>query len=128
MGIVAIVCGWLLMSGRADRMKMDPNVLKGSPFRTFTIPGLILTIAVGGTNVIGAAGLILRKSWGMTAAFIAGCALMGWMIGQVILLGIQGPKWQQPLYFGYGLLSALVAWRLNRTFPIPMRRCLDRLV
>lgn len=50
MGIVAIGCGLLLMSGRADRLQMDQDVLEGSPFRGFTIPGIILTVVVGGSN------------------------------------------------------------------------------
>ncbi len=111
MGIVAVGCGLLLMTGRADRLQLDSDVLKGSPFRNFTIPGVILTFVVGGTNLLGAVGLILKRSWGAPAAFAGGCVLMGWMVGQVILLGIQGPKWQQPLYFLYGLLTALLAYR-----------------
>jgi hypothetical protein len=119
---VQVVLGWLesflgigaLAGGGAlalvpegDLLGMPVSLLNGSPFRTYFAPGLILFGAAGRVNTLAGfltiAGHPLRKRASVCAAVI----LMGWISVEVALLGYL--HWAQPLYFGFGLLTLLLA-------------------
>lgn len=66
---------------------LSVSLLKGTPFESFFVPGIILAIAVGGVNLL-ALVLITREhslcyNWAMTAATI----LTGWVFVQIVLVG-----------------------------------------
>ncbi len=112
MGVMAIACGVILAGGMAgDVLGMQTDMLDGTPFSSFLIPGIVLALAVGGSQLIAAYGLWRREPWGMTGSFGAGVILMGWIIGEVILLGWIAPHGLQPFCFVYGAVVAALAAR-----------------
>ncbi len=112
MGAMAIACGVILAVGVAgDVLGMKSEVLDGTPFSNFVIPGLLLAIAVGGSQLVAAYGLWQRESWGMMASFAAGAILMGWIAGEVLILGWISPHGLQPFCFAYGAVVAGLAAR-----------------
>jgi hypothetical protein len=101
-------------------MQMPLEMLAGSPFASYLIPGLILCIVLGlGAFFVLACLLILPDwgwaqrlnpfktqhwTWAASAAF--GIALMIWITVQVLMMGLGA--WLQPFYFGVGLAILLL--------------------
>lgn len=75
------------------------------------MPGLILTMVVGGTLLLGAATAFLHCEFAVLYSVAAGLILSGWIIGEVLLLGPFALAWQLPfLVWGlaiFGLASFL---------------------
>lgn len=98
-----------------DGMGMPPEL--AGPFTSFVVPGLILGIVVGGTQLWSAAALIRRTGDAPFATAVAGLGMQLWIVIEVGL--INEFVWLHALYFGTGtaqlvlLLGALgVAPRL----------------
>jgi hypothetical protein len=100
--------GALALVPDGDLLRMPVSLLNGSPFHTYFVPGLILFGIVGGVNTLAGfltlGGHPVRKHASVFAAVI----LMGWISVEVALLGYL--HWAQPLYFGFGLLTLLLAF------------------
>jgi len=115
MGAMAIACGVILMAGLADNvLGMHTDLLDGTWFSSFLVPGLILAVVVGGTQLLAAYGLWRREEWDMTASMATGVILMGWIVGEVLLLGWIAPHGLQPFCFVFGAAEALLAVRYVR--------------
>lgn len=104
MGLAAVGggVGLILTNG----LGMPLESLEGSPFGSYTIPGLVLFL-VGVINLAGAASLLRRHQWGAPLSAIVGLMWVGWFVVQVAVVGLA--SWQQPFYFGVGLLILVLA-------------------
>jgi hypothetical protein len=127
MGSVALGCGLLLATGQAGRvLGMRADVLDGAPFRSFVVPGLILAGIVGGSQLWAAWAAARGRCWAPLALLVAGCVLMGWIVGEVAALGWIAPRGLQPFCFAYGAVEAAVATRRllrhRRAQPVSARR------
>ncbi len=110
MGVMAVACGVILAGGFAGTvLDMQTNLLDGTPFGSFLIPGIILALVVGGSQFLAAYGLWRHEPWGMTMSVTAGAILMGWIAGEVILLSWIAPHGLQPFCFAYGAIVTLFA-------------------
>jgi hypothetical protein len=88
--------------------------LEGTPFGSYTIPSLILLIAVGGSAAF-ASFLVLRpREDGSAFGLAAGLILVAWITVQVSMIGYR--SWMQPTYLGVGLtIVALALWARRRS-------------
>lgn len=92
--------------------KTDIPLSELSGFSSFLIPGLVLTLVVGGTNAI--AGIaVLRKSkraveWSATAGF----SLMIWFFVELYL--VSGHNFLQVIYFSLGILLLILTFVAER--------------
>lgn len=92
--------------------------LKPTPFSDYTVPGLILGIIVGGSALVAAWETLRSASAGALASFVAGLIMMGWIIGEYILVpavrvGLNEPaSWLQPLMFVIGLAMLVLGIRV----------------
>jgi len=77
--------------------------LQGTPFHSYFWPGLILCVVVGGSHLAAAFLVLWRSPRAITASFIAGLILTGWMLGELKLIGFQAPI--QVWFVGVGLLE-----------------------
>ena len=119
MGAMSVACGAILMAGLADNvLGMHTSLLDGTWFGSFFIPGLILAVAVGGSQFLAAYGLWRREPWDMVASFATGIVLMGWIVVEVLLLGWIAPHGLQPFCFAYGAIESVMAVRYLR---VPVR-------
>lgn len=100
---------------------MSTEMLAGSSFPDFRIPGFILLTVLG----LGALGLALalhrqpacswaaklnpckRRHWTWSASIIYGLALMIWIATQVGMIGFN--SWLQPFHFALGLAFIILA-------------------
>ncbi len=120
-GISATPSGLILMidpTGGMIRMPLD--MLEGTPFSNFLIPGLILSIVLGLGAFFVLACLFLLPDWGWaqrfnpaqsrhwawTASGVFGIALMIWITVQVLMIGLGA--FIQVLYFVVGLAILLL--------------------
>lgn len=108
LAVTAVAGGIGLLSGM-----LDPGVelLRGSPFTSYTIPGLALLVLVGGSALV-AAGLMLRlPQVGVLASGISGVMMMGFEVVEVLVVGSDPgiARNLQIFYFTLGLLITLLA-------------------
>jgi hypothetical protein len=87
-------------------MQMPLELLAGSPFNDYFIPGLILLVVLGIGPLVVLYGLWTRRAWGWYGAILVGLALMIWIVVQIALLGYMA--WP-PLQLVYGLLGLVIA-------------------
>jgi hypothetical protein len=104
--------GISLMAG-LEGERFPPALLKGTPFSSYLIPGLILAVAVGGSAAVAAVVLLSDRGAGVTASMLAGLILMGWIAGEMLLL--RQPSWIEAFFFAAGLTMAGVGLRTRRT-------------
>ncbi len=95
----------LLLSPDGSVFGLPPSTLRFSPFHDFTIPGLVLMIAVVGSNAVAAI-----SGWrdpGAMSISIAGVTLLGWIVGEMLLL-----RTAEALQLVYLVIAAaiLVLW------------------
>jgi hypothetical protein len=91
--------------------KFPAQWLIGTPFRSYLIPGLILTVIVGGSATVAALTLLCKSVEGGFLSIIAGVILTGWLIGERLIL----PKaafvpqffWLETIYIAAALLMVL---------------------
>jgi hypothetical protein len=96
-------------------MGTTTDLIEGSPFETYTWPGVLLLALVGVAPLVLAGGLLLkvRGSVELSAGF--GLGLMAWICVQWALL--TDHLWLQPVMFGLGAVIVALASVLYRRRP-----------
>src|SRR5687767_13191232 len=64
--------------------------LAGTPFSSYAVPGLVLGGVVGGSALAASVLLVRGHPAGVAAALVAGLIQVGWIVGEVALVGTQG--------------------------------------
>ena len=109
--ITALTSGILLIyEPDGSLLKLTPGLLESSPFHSYLLPGLILAIIVGGCHFFAlvVTGSKLQHSYRIS--LVSGAVLIGWVIGQMLLLSYF--HWLQLVYLFIGLLIVLLAYHL----------------
>jgi hypothetical protein len=102
------VFGGIALIVEAD-LGMDPALLDGTPFSTFVVPGWILLIGVGGSNLVAGILLLIHHEQASSFAFLAGAVLTVWIAVQVVMIGMVSIL--QPVFFTFGLMTMAFAYR-----------------
>lgn len=116
-GLSALLGMPILLTGWGYRFPL--TWLEGTPFSDYTVPGLLLGIVVGGSALLAMGATLKSARVGAVASLAAGGIMMGWEIGEYILLPIarftftNPTTWQQGLFFLVGLAMAVLALRVN---------------
>ena len=115
--LTAIGGGIALMTGlEGDRFPSD--MLRGTPFSSYLLPGLILAVSVGGSAGVAAVAILRSPPVGAVASLLAGVVMMGWIAGEILLLDQPSePTGIEAFYFALGLLMAgvgLLVWQFER--------------
>ena len=101
------------------------EMLAGSPFQDYTIPGLALGLLVGGSALFAAILLIRKSRYAMLSSIAAGLIILFFEFVEVLVIGSPaGPsRFMQILYFGMGtviIVTTLGGWFLElRSAPLP---------
>lgn len=118
--LTAVGGGLALATGReGDRFPAE--LLKGTPFDSYTVPGLILAGVVGGTATVATVATMRSPKVGARASLLAGLALMGWIVGEVLILPKSARSLWEAGYFVTGVLMValgLRTGRVKRRFPM----------
>lgn len=110
--LTAIPCGMMLViKPDGSALQMPLTILSSTPFHSFLIPGVVLSIVVGGLNGIALAMCLFKKPFQYRWAMAGGVMLVLWILAQLSM--ISGFHWLQLLYLGIGLLTVLAAYQLR---------------
>jgi hypothetical protein len=111
-GVTATLSGLLMLSNPdGEIMKLSVSLLKETPFTDFRVPGILLTVLVGGTNLLAIFYNMQRHPNRYNWAIAGGTVIIGWIIAQMIL--IRTLHWLHFLYLVLGLLIILIAYQLK---------------
>lgn len=86
--------------GIPPEMRLPPDLLQGSPFNTYLVPGLLLSLIIGGVHVAGFILLIGHHRLAPFAAAVAGYSILIWIFVQ---MGFVPFSVLQAVYFAAGL-------------------------
>jgi len=120
LAIGGIISGpMLFLSPNGDLMGMSTDVLEGSPFADYLIPGIILFVCNGVFPLLVAIGLIAPKwkglsflnpfpahQWPWTGAIAAGVILLIWIITETAMLGYV--SFLQPVMAAWGAIILIL--------------------
>jgi hypothetical protein len=107
-GAVSSIGGAVGVAGNG--VGFPPDLLQGSVFDSFLIPGLILGIVVGGTQLAGAVGLLLKRHSGLFFAAVAGFGMLIWIFVELII--VRGYHWLMGFYFAFGIAELILVLAL----------------
>jgi hypothetical protein len=100
--------------GLAGAENVPREWLEGSPFDSYTVPSLILLVAVGGGMTAALVAVLLGHSRASDLSVAAGLVLLSWITVQVLIIVPRGGfSWLQPTMFALGLVIATLARRLR---------------
>lgn len=106
-GVLAIAGGLLLaVAPDGHLLRLSSELLAGTPFASYLVPGLILLLVVGGTQLAAAAAVQRHDPRDLRAALIAAGILAGWIAIQVVILDTI--MWLQPLFFLVAAIEAML--------------------
>lgn len=94
------------------------ELLQGSPFKNYTLPGLALTLIVGGSALCSFILLLRKNKFAVMSASTVGVMIMFFEFVEVMIIGSTlGPAFfLQVTYFGLGILvmaASLGIWFLE---------------
>jgi hypothetical protein len=106
--LTAIAGGLALVTG-LEAQRFPIAMLRGTPFHSYVIPGLLLAVVVGGSASVATAISLRRPSMAGPASVVAGIVLMGWIVGEVVLLQlpVTHDRWWEVFYFAVGCALAI---------------------
>ena len=129
-GLGAIGGGIALLIGAMGQW-LPVAFLQGTPFRDYIIPGLILTVVVGGGMLLAAATQFIQREWAVLLSAAMGLILIGWESVEVAIIDryaqavVPSTVVQQVLFSVLGLviigLSAYVWMTEYRGQHVPTR-------
>ncbi len=109
--LLGVVASTSIFSGLAislnpdgSMLQLDSTLLRHTVFRDFLIPGLILLILVGGSSLAGALSIAFDHQSAHLWVLAAGIIMIGWIVGQVMLIRIYHGL--QLVYLVLGMLIA----------------------
>lgn len=82
--------------------------LDTTPFASYVLPGLILSVIVGGSALLASWAIARHASYAHDVAGVSGYIMMGWILGEIAL--IRQLHWLQALYLISGYAVASLAW------------------
>ena len=89
--------------------------LKNSPFSSYFIPGLILGVVVGGTQLAAAIALLAKRGIALLLSAVAGFGMLIWIFVELAM--IRQYFWLQGAYFILGSLELILVFALLGIFP-----------
>lgn len=86
------------------------NLLEGTPFRDFFIPGLALALIVGGCNLVSLFLVMTSSPNAYKFTLTVGVVLVLWIVAELMLMPYY--HWLQGLYLAIGILVVLTSYQL----------------
>jgi len=85
LGIGGIYGGWMLISDPSGgKFQWSPDLLEGTPFNSFLIPGFVLAVVNGLLPLCIATLTILKKKYTSWLITLQGIVLFGWLTSQLV--------------------------------------------
>ena len=84
-GLGALVGGIAILSGAFDQW-LPAAFLQGTPFSDYLIPGLLLTVVIGGGMLLASATQFFQREWIVLLSAMMGLIMLGWEIAEVAII------------------------------------------
>ena len=91
-GISAFFGGYGLLKD-AEGLGMPGSWLERSPFSDYKVPGLFLSVIIGGGMIVAALLALRRSPAARAAAQLMGLILLSWLVIETLIIGFR--TWQQ---------------------------------
>jgi hypothetical protein len=101
---VTAVAGGVALATGMERKRFSLKLLKGTPFKSFMVPGALLGVVVGGTSLVATVATLRGRRSGPLASAAAGATLVGWIAGEVCILSPETHSWIEVGYAALGLV------------------------
>lgn len=101
--------GFYGMSG-AEGVPLE--LLDGSPFTSYFIPGLFLFVVVGGSALFASIAVFANSKFAHMASLANVIIVFSWLTVQVLIIGYL--SWLQPATASISLVILLLAWFLQK--------------
>lgn len=98
-------------SGRGQGLPAD--LLDGTPFHSFLIPGITLLVLNGVLPAAVAVLTIRRRRIADYGHLAVALVLAGWMAGETYFIGLE--SWMQPFFFAYALVIGALGAHILRS-------------
>lgn len=85
-GLWAVIGGIGLLTGAIPFMVMPVELLQGTPFSDYMVPGLLLLVVVGGSFLFAAATILRGRELGVLASALAGLIVIGFEVVEVPII------------------------------------------
>lgn len=109
LSVGALAGGAALMLGpRGEIMPLPLSALKGSPFDTYFVPGLVLFGILGVGPLVAARLVWLRHRLAPLATILVGIVLLVWLAVEIAIVGYSDRPPLQPFYLLLGATIAIV--------------------
>jgi hypothetical protein len=110
LAVGALAGGVALMIGpRGEILPLPLSALRGSPFDTYLIPGVVLFTVLGFGPLVAARLAWLRHPLAPAAALLVGLALLVWIAVQVAIIGFSNEPPLQAIYLSLGAAITVLA-------------------
>ncbi|MEI6948569.1 hypothetical protein V9K67_15350 [Paraflavisolibacter sp. H34] len=110
--VTALCSGLLLVADpEGGLLGLPPGLLQATPFHTYLFPGMLLAGLVGGCSLATVFLLVGHHPRAYSASLAAGWILVGWMLGQFLLVGAF--HWLHLVYLLAGILIILISDQLK---------------
>lgn len=106
-----------------NALQMTDDWLIGTPFDSWTLPGVLLLLVVALPMIVAVVAEVFRLSWAYGASIVAGAAQIGWIVAQWLIM--QKFFILQPVMLTAGVIILLLAWASHhglRSKPTPTSR------
>jgi len=112
-GIGGVPAGLIFITDPSGSgMGFSPELLEGTPFPNYLLPGVFLFAVNGVASLVGGVLSLARQRYAGAVAMALGALLIGWIVVQVALIGLV--SWLQPVYFGLGVVEVVLGWLVWR--------------
>ncbi|QEH41455.1 hypothetical protein [Chitinophaga sp. XS-30] len=113
-GLSAVYGGWsLMMHPDGSGLGMPLELLEGTLFPDFFIPGLVLFLVNGAFSLVVLVITLLELKNYTWLIMVQGFLLVGWIVIQIFI--VQGVDPLHIVYFSTGVLMMLTGWLLQLT-------------
>lgn len=92
-------------------LNLPLSLLKDTPFKDYFIPGLLLTLLIGGSHFLAVYYNLIRHPRRYNYAIAAGFLLCVWMIAQISVFN--GILWADVTMILIGIMIVLIAYQLR---------------
>ena len=108
------IAGGIALAAGLEAARFPAGWLAGTPFSSYLLPGLILAAVVGGSAAVATIEAVRSSRTGGRASMTAGVLLLGWIVGEVVILtdeaDVISPA--ELVYLGVGLAMTVLGARL----------------
>ncbi len=114
----------MLLDTTGHGQGLPSNLLDGTPFTSFLIPGILLLLLNGVFPIVVAVLAIRRRPIALPGHLGVALVLVAWIAGEAFFIGLA--SWMQPFFFAYALAIGLLALCVPPDAGGPARRSRPR--